>query len=30
MAVEAVWKPEVDRTGSILDIVYFRPRATGD
>ncbi len=30
MAVEAVWKPEVERTGSILDIAYFRPRATGD
>jgi hypothetical protein len=30
MAVEAVWKPEADRTGSILDIAYFRPRATGD
>ena len=30
MAVEAVWKPEVDRTGSILDIAYFRPRATED
>jgi uncharacterized OB-fold protein len=27
MAVEAVWKPEVERTGSILDIAYFRPRA---
>jgi hypothetical protein len=26
MAVEAVWKPEGERTGSILDIRYFRPR----
>ena len=26
MAVEAVWKPMDDRTGSILDIAYFRPR----
>jgi acetyl-CoA C-acetyltransferase len=26
MAVEAVWRPEADRTGSILDIAYFRPR----
>jgi acetyl-CoA C-acetyltransferase len=26
MAVEAVWKPEAERTGSILDIAYFRPR----
>jgi uncharacterized OB-fold protein len=25
MAVEAVWKPVGDRTGSILDIAYFRP-----
>ena len=30
MAVETVWKPEIERTGSILDIAYFRPRATGD
>jgi len=27
MAVEAVWRPLDDRTGSILDIAYFRPRA---
>ncbi len=27
MAVEAVWKPEAERTGSILDIAHFRPRA---
>jgi len=26
MAVEAVWKPIAERTGSILDIAYFRPR----
>jgi hypothetical protein len=26
MTVEAVWKPEEDRQGSILDIRYFRPR----
>jgi uncharacterized OB-fold protein len=26
MAVEAVWKPEGEREGSILDIRYFRPR----
>ncbi|HEX6208048.1 MAG TPA: hypothetical protein VF058_06760, partial [Actinomycetota bacterium] len=26
MAVEAVWKPEEEREGSILDIRYFRPR----
>ncbi len=25
MAVEAVWKPVAERTGSILDIAYFRP-----
>jgi uncharacterized OB-fold protein len=30
MAVEAVWRPEAERTGSILDISYFRPRAEGD
>ena len=28
IAVEVVWKPETERTGSILDIAYFRPRAT--
>jgi uncharacterized OB-fold protein len=28
MAVEAVWKPLAERTGSILDIAYFRPRGT--
>ena len=26
MTVEAVWKPVGERTGSILDIAYFRPR----
>jgi uncharacterized OB-fold protein len=26
MEVEAVWKPVGERTGSILDIEYFRPR----
>jgi uncharacterized OB-fold protein len=26
MTVEAVWKPEAQRTGSILDILHFRPR----
>jgi uncharacterized OB-fold protein len=26
MAIEAVWKPEREREGSILDIRYFRPR----
>jgi uncharacterized OB-fold protein len=26
MAVEAVWMPEEERRGSILDIRYFRPR----
>jgi acetyl-CoA C-acetyltransferase len=30
MGVEAVWKPEAERTGSILDIAYFRPRKAGD
>jgi acetyl-CoA C-acetyltransferase len=25
MAVEAVWQPEQERTGSILDIAHFRP-----
>jgi uncharacterized OB-fold protein len=29
MAVEAVWKPVGERTGSILDIAYFRPRTDG-
>jgi acetyl-CoA C-acetyltransferase len=29
MVVEAVWKPEAERTGSILDIAYFRPRKGG-
>jgi acetyl-CoA C-acetyltransferase len=29
MAVEAVWRPEEEREGSILDIAYFRPRADG-
>ncbi|HVM11073.1 MAG TPA: Zn-ribbon domain-containing OB-fold protein, partial [Actinomycetota bacterium] len=26
LEVEAVWKPEEEREGSILDIEYFRPR----
>ena len=26
MAVAAVWKPEAQRAGSILDVAYFRPR----
>jgi uncharacterized OB-fold protein len=26
LEVEAVWKPEEQREGSILDIQYFRPR----
>ncbi|MGZ5301169.1 MAG: Zn-ribbon domain-containing OB-fold protein [Actinomycetota bacterium] len=30
MAVEAVWRPLQERTGSILDIAYFRPRNGGD
>ena len=30
MAVEAVWRPLDERTGSILDIAYFRPVAGGD
>lgn len=25
MKVQAVWKPEAERTGSILDIKYFKP-----
>jgi hypothetical protein len=25
MKVEAVWKPEEERTGSITDIKYFKP-----
>lgn len=29
MKVEAVWKPVGERTGSILDIAYFRPRRDG-
>jgi uncharacterized OB-fold protein len=29
MKVEAVWKPVGERTGSILDIAYFRPRTDG-
>ncbi len=29
MAVEAVWRPLQERTGSILDIAYFRPRGGG-
>jgi uncharacterized protein len=28
LEVEAVWAPEGERTGSILDIRYFRPRST--
>jgi acetyl-CoA C-acetyltransferase len=27
MPVEAAWRPAAERTGSILDIAYFRPRA---
>jgi len=30
MAVEAVWRPLEERTGSILDIAYFRPVGGGD
>jgi acetyl-CoA C-acetyltransferase len=30
MAVEAVWKPPEERTGSILDIAYFRPSGEKD
>ena len=26
MEVEAVWKPVAERTGSILDIAYFKPK----
>ena len=29
LAVEAVWRPSAERTGSILDIAYFRPIAEG-
>ncbi len=29
LPVEPVWKPENERTGSILDIRYFRPRRAG-
>jgi acetyl-CoA C-acetyltransferase len=29
MAVEAVWKTAQDRSGSIMDIAYFRPRDAG-
>jgi uncharacterized OB-fold protein len=29
MEIEAVWKPEDEREGSILDIVHFRPRDAG-
>jgi acetyl-CoA C-acetyltransferase len=29
MEVEAVWKDPAERTGSILDIAYFRPRGGG-
>ncbi|MGQ9598832.1 MAG: Zn-ribbon domain-containing OB-fold protein [Anaerolineae bacterium] len=29
MRVEAVWKPPEERTGSILDIRYFRPMQEG-
>jgi uncharacterized OB-fold protein len=29
MEVEAVWKSLEDRTGSILDIAYFRPKGSG-
>jgi hypothetical protein len=27
MTVEAVWRPVGERTGSILDIAYFKPSA---
>jgi uncharacterized protein len=30
MAVEAVWRPLEERTGSILDIAYFRPHVGGE
>ncbi len=29
MAIEAVWRDPSERTGSLLDIAYFRPRAGG-
>ena len=29
MPVEAVWRPPEERTGSILDIAFFRPRGGG-
>jgi uncharacterized OB-fold protein len=29
MEVEAVWNDPAERTGSILDIAYFRPRGGG-
>ena len=29
MAVEAVWRPLAERTGSILDIAHFRPATEG-
>jgi acetyl-CoA C-acetyltransferase len=29
MEVEAVWRPEQERTGSVLDIAHFRPKETG-
>jgi acetyl-CoA C-acetyltransferase len=29
MPVEAVWRPAEERTGSILDILHFRPREEG-
>ncbi len=30
MRVKAVWKPEKDRTGSVMDLDYFRPLKDGD
>ncbi len=30
MAVKAEWKPREERTGSVLDIRYFRPRREGE
>jgi hypothetical protein len=29
MRVQAVWKPEGDREGSITDILYFKPIKEG-
>ncbi len=30
MKVKAVWKPEAERTGNILDCMYFRPMKAGE